>query len=119
MIWPFLEHMSLANVHVAWQYNYCPLSVSPTAILLAHFSPGVVPVFLEGVQCSGTESNLTECILENTVGGDGVCPRHAGVKCERKYQQLPPDMTSHLVSCFLFQHPVLVRSLTVLSLTLV
>ena len=49
----------------------------------AHFGAGVGPIYLDNVDCSGSESNLTDCFRSFIVS----CYSHsedAGVRCQGK-----------------------------------
>ena len=56
-----------------------------TGALAAIFGPGLGPIALENVSCSGTEQTLLQCSSDMTEGNSSQCLQHAGVVCERKW----------------------------------
>ena len=51
----------------------------------AHFGTGVGPIFLNNVECSGSESNLTDCPRSFLVVCYGRHSKDAGVRCQGMY----------------------------------
>ena len=49
------------------------------------FGPGLGPIALENVSCSGSEQSLLQCPSDMTEGGSSQCTEHAGTVCERKW----------------------------------
>ena len=58
--------------------------MSTDAVAFTHFGTGVGSVFLVGVGCSGSESNLIECPRSLTASRYWYC-RNAGVRCQGSY----------------------------------
>ena len=57
----------------------------PTAAVAfsnAHFGPGVGPIYLGNVHCSGSESNLTDCSRSSAVNCYRGHHEDAGVRCQ-------------------------------------
>ena len=86
--------------------NICDLSVvyifiAPTgavAFTNAHFGAGVGPIYLDAVDCTGSESNLTDCFRSFIVS----CSSHsedAGVRCQG---ELHLDSTTTYTACSIF-----------------
>jgi len=51
----------------------------------AHFGAGIGPIHLDNVDCSGSESNLTECSRSFTVSCYSDHLEDAGVRCQGKF----------------------------------
>ena len=60
------------------------LSTGAVAFSNAHFGAGTGPVFLDGVDCSGRENNLTDCAQRSFVSCY-YSRRGAGVRCQGAY----------------------------------
>ena len=48
----------------------------------AHFGAGVGPIYLDDVECSGSESNLTNCSSRSIIYCYGGHSEDAGVRCQ-------------------------------------
>ena len=48
----------------------------------AHFGAGVGPIYLDNVECSGSESNLTDCSSSSIVYCYRGHSEDAGVRCQ-------------------------------------
>ena len=66
-----------------WKKTVCstPNSTGATGHSEAYFGEGSGPVNLDFVQCSGSEYNVTECMVENT-GSRNSHSLDVGVKCQ-------------------------------------
>ena len=51
----------------------------------AHFGAGVGPIYLDGVGCSGSESNLTDCPSSSFVSCTNGHSEDAGVRCQGRF----------------------------------
>ena len=51
----------------------------------AHFGAGVGPIYLDNVDCSGSESNLTDCQSSSFVSCYYGHSEDAGVRCQGRF----------------------------------
>ena len=68
-------------------YLQCNTSLHLDAIDFgsAHFGSGVGQIYLDNVNCTGRESNLTECPQSSTVTCTNGHSQDAGVRCQGMY----------------------------------
>ena len=58
------------------------VSVGAVAFSSAHFGAGIGPIHLDNVDCSGSESNLTDCSHSFNVTCSNDHSQDAGVRCQ-------------------------------------
>lgn len=62
---------------------YCTLIAGALAVGLAHFGQGEGPIVLDGVQCSGLETYITDCHHNGFFTHNCIHAEDAGVQCLR------------------------------------
>ena len=60
----------------------CFVSTGAVAISSAHFGAGTGQIYLDDVACSGSESNLLDCLHNFNVTCTNGHSQDAGVKCQ-------------------------------------
>ena len=60
------------------------MSTGAIAFSSAHFGAGIGPIHLDNVQCSGFESNLTDCPHSFFVSCSSGHGEDAGVRCQSR-----------------------------------
>lgn len=71
--------------NVLFSYILSPLSVCIVIDSMAlPFGPGTLEPFIKDVECSGSESTLSDCTHQTASESDHSC-YPAGVMCERKH----------------------------------
>ena len=58
------------------------LPTGAVAFSNAHFGPGTGPIYLDNLDCSGNESNLTDCARSSYVSCYYGHAEDAGVRCQ-------------------------------------
>ena len=64
------------------------MSTDAVAFSSAHFGAGVGLIYLDNVDCSGNESNLTSCSYSSSVTCTNGHLQDAGVRCQSWYDRL-------------------------------
>ena len=60
-------------------------STDAVAFTYAHFGTGTGPIYLNNVDCSGSEDSLTECSRSSFVSCSSGHREDAGVRCQGKF----------------------------------
>ena len=66
----------------------------------ARFSAGVGPIYLDNVDCTGSEDNLTDCPSSAIFSCPSGHNEDAGVRCQSKLIQCSYNNYSSVVFCF-------------------
>ena len=77
--------MWYANQATPWKTSANTYTCFPTdavAFGSAHFGAGTGTIYLDGVGCTGSESNLTDCSRSSTVSCFRGHSEDAGVRCQ-------------------------------------
>ena len=76
-------HLLVRITKKEWHNRLCVFSTDAVAFLKSHFgaSSGTRTVHLDEVQCTGTESKLTDCPQSSTASCSPV-DSYAGVRCQ-------------------------------------
>ena len=79
-----LRKMLLEFSTCKWPLHHseCLLFLDAVAFINAHFGAGTGPIHLDNVDCSGSESNLTDCQHSSTISCTNGHSQDAGVRCQ-------------------------------------
>ena len=64
---------------------HCEIPTGAVAFTNAHFGRGAGPIHLDNVDCSGSESGLTDCSHSSSASCRYGHSEDAGVRCQGKF----------------------------------
>lgn len=88
--WDILLKVRIFTQYCAQLKNFQDLIYTPTdavAFSSAHFGRGVGPIYLDDVDCTGSESNLADCPHSPSVSCNPGHTEDAGVRCQGSFTQ--------------------------------
>ena len=76
------NHLKVFYMQVTILVSVCCFPLGAVAFSSAHFGAGTGPIHLDDVDCSGTESNITDCPHSSTITCTNGHSQDAGVRCQ-------------------------------------
>ena len=100
--------IKVRNMHAFKYFDsavYCCTSISTDAVAFgsAHFGAGTGTIYLDGVSCTGSETNLIDCSRSPSITCSLGHSEDAGVRCQGTFYACD-NTSSSLCNVHIFKH---------------